>query len=278
MDGDGDLDLLISEWYGENRLEWWENPLPEGDPAKDPWIRHVIGAPRAHDIQVGDLDGDGAMEIVTRQQGAPGNEIVIWKRQDETWRNRTLVCPEGEGLAVGDLDGDGRDDIVIGGAWWRAPEDAMSGTWGMREFAEWHADAVVALADMNGDGRLDVVLTRSEGPYRLSWFETPADPLDGSWIEHLVDEDVDYAHSLAIADMNGDGMPDIVTAEMHQSERKRLLVYLNEDGGTSWTQHVVATTGMHKLCVADIGNSGKVSILGANWSGPYQPVEMWEQE
>ena len=41
MDGDGDADLLISEWYGEDRIEWWENPLPDGDPAKDPWKRHV---------------------------------------------------------------------------------------------------------------------------------------------------------------------------------------------------------------------------------------------
>ena len=31
----------------------------------------------------------------------------------------------------------------------------------------------------------------------------------------------------------------------------------------------------HKLCVAQIGPSGQWGILGANWSGGYQPVELW---
>ena len=49
MNGDGNLDILISEWYGGNRMEWYENPMSEGNPATDPWKRHIIGAPRAHE-------------------------------------------------------------------------------------------------------------------------------------------------------------------------------------------------------------------------------------
>ena len=74
---------------------------------------------------------------------------------------------------------------------------------------------------------------------------------------------------------DGDGRPDIATAEMHQSSRKRVLVYLNR--GAAWERQVVATTGSHKLCVADIGNTGRPDLIGANWSGPCQPVEMWQQ-
>ncbi|MGQ9514993.1 MAG: FG-GAP repeat domain-containing protein [Thermoproteota archaeon] len=77
--------------------------------------------------------------------------------------------------------------------------------------------------------------------------------------------------------MNGDGSPDIVTAEMHQSSRKRVMVYLNETDALKWRQQVVAVTGSHNICVADIGNDGKMDIVGANWSGKYQPVEMWRQ-
>ena len=36
MDGDGDLDLVIPEWYSKNRMEWYENPLPDGEPAAGP--------------------------------------------------------------------------------------------------------------------------------------------------------------------------------------------------------------------------------------------------
>jgi len=61
---------------------------------------------------------------------------------------------------------------------------------------------------------------------------------------------------------------------MHQSERRRVLVYVNEGRGLAWRREVVATNGCHGLCVADLGDAGKV-LVGANWSGSYQPVEMW---
>ena len=41
-----------------------------------------------------------------------------------------------------------------------------------------------------------------------------------------------------------------------------------------WRREVVSTKGCHGLCVADLGELGKV-LVGANWSGDYQPVEMW---
>ena len=278
MDGDGDLDLVIPEWYTLDRMEWYENPLPDGDPAAGPWTRHIIGNPRAHDFGVGDVDGDGRVEIVTRQQGKAGDQLVIWKRGDgESWRKRFIPCPRGEGLALADLDGDGRLDVVIGGRWYEPPEDILRDTWEEHVFAEWPPDAVVRVADMNKDGRRDVVLVRSEGPYRLSWFEAPPDPRSGGWTEHVVDDSVDFAHSLVVADMDNDGAPDIVVAEMHQSPRKRVMVYFNEGNATRWRQQVVATTGSHNLCVADIGNTGALDLVGANWSGDYQPVEMWQQ-
>ena len=278
MDGDGDADIFLSDWYTHNRLEWYENPLPNGDPATDPWKLHVIGAPRAHDIEVGDIDGDGEIEIVTRQQGEEGNQILVWKKNaDGEWKQRIIDCPTGEGLVLADLDGDGRLDIVIGGRWYEASGDIMRDPWENHLFAEWPPDAALQLADMNGNGRLDVVMARSEGMHGLSWFEAPADPRAGGWTEHVVDDSVDYAHSLAVCDMNGNGRPDIVTAEMHQSARKRVLVYLNQGDAVQWKRQVVATTGSHKLCVADVGNTGALDLIGANWSGEYQPVEMWRQ-
>ena len=153
----------------------------------------------------------------------------------------------------------------------------MQGPWQEHIFADWTPDAVVEIADMNRDGRLDVVLTRSEGHHKLSWFEAPPEPKSDNWTEHIVDDSVDFAHSLAVCDMNNDNELDIVTAEMHQSQRRRVMVYINEGNATKWQRQVIAETGSHNICVADIGNNGAVDIIGANWSGDYQPVEMWEQ-
>jgi hypothetical protein len=277
MDGDGDCDILISEWYTQSRLEWYENPLPDGDPARGPWRRHLLGSPRAHDICTGDVDGDGQMEIVTRSQGEEGGEIIIWKRAGgKAWSRGSLACPIGEGLALGDLSGRGRLDIVIGGRWYEAPEDALAGHWQEHVFADWPADATVRAADINGDGRMDVVLARSEGEHRLSWFETPPDPRSSGWPEHVVDSSVSAAHSLVVCDIDGDGQLDLITAEMHQSPTKRVMAYLAEPGGKAWTRAVISETGSHNLNVIRLADTGRLALVGANWSGEYQPLELWE--
>lgn len=141
-------------------------------------------------------------------------------------------------------------------------------------FAQWPVDAVVKVADMNANGLIDVVLTRSEGHHQLSWFENPGASRDGLWAEHVIDDEVDFAHSLVICDLNDDGRPDVVTAEMHQSARKRVLVYANQ-GEDRWERHVLAETGSHNICVADAAGPEHLAITGANWSGGYQPVELW---
>ena len=275
MDGDGDVDILISEWYTHNRLEWYENPRPSGDAATQPWKHHIIGPPRAHDIEVGDIDGDGRLEIVTRTQGADGDKFVVRKQEGSVWNQRVIPCPAGEGLAIGDVNNNGRLDVVIGGRWYEAPEDVLRGEWREHIFAAWPEDAVVQVADMNMDGRLDVVLTRSEGPHRISWFEVPPNPITDEWTEHLIGDSIDFAHSLVICDIDNDGHLDIVTAEMHQSHRKRVMVYRNAGDAITWEQQVIATTGSHKICVADTDGTGNLDIVGANWSGDYQPIEMW---
>jgi FG-GAP-like repeat len=278
MDGDGDLDIVISQWYDEARIEWYENPLPDGDPSRGLWRRHHIGDLRAHDLEIGDIDGDGELEIATRNQGPDGDHIVLWKRTGpEAWQHRVLPCPAGEGLALGDLDGDGRMELVVGGRWYDTIGDTLTSEWTEHAFADWPPDAVVKVADLSADGRLDVVLTRSEGHHRVSWFRSPGDPRQGLWEEHVVDDDLDYAHSLVIADLTGDGLPDIVTAEMHQSRRRRVLAYRNLGDG-SWDRHILAETGSHNMCVADVTGTGRPAIVGANWSGDYQPLEMWQIE
>ena len=76
VDGDGDQDVIISDWYLNNRIEWYENPGRVSRPVNDHWTLHVIGSPRAHDIEIGDLDGDGDLDVMTRQQGDAGNGDV----------------------------------------------------------------------------------------------------------------------------------------------------------------------------------------------------------
>ena len=114
----------------------------------------------------------------------------------------------------------------------------------------------------------------------MSWFEAPSDPRKENWSEHIIAEPVECViHGLAAADINGDGAIDVVSAEMHQgADPDEVAVYINRANGSSWTKQTISSRGSHFIRAADIGNDGDMDIIGANWSGSYQPIEMWENK
>ncbi len=274
VDGDGDLDVVIPDASG---LSWFENPRPGGDPRSATWIEHPIGAAGAnsHDVEVGDLEPDGDLDVVTRGKGGGGT--YFWRQTaPDAWRRITVSSGSGEGTALGDLDSDGDLDVAQNGFW---VEQVGPTSWTEHPIdAAWPADVGVAIADIDGNGSNDVVLAPSESAGRLSWYEA-IDPVAGPWIEHPIDPAVAYFHTFEVADMDRDGDLDLVTAEMHQSsDPDEVSVYFN-DAGTSWSRQVVATSGSHNVRVGDVGGDGDLDIFGANWNdgAPNSAVvEMWE--
>ena len=248
MDADRDNDIVISEYYGKKILEWYENPGPGKEMGA--WKLHEIGPPRAHDLEVADLDNDGAPDILARGQSGfgtnEGNRIVIlYQDNPDSWTSRTIECPHGESLATGDMDKDGWVDIVIGGKWYRNP-GAREGSWPENDFAAWQQDAIVRVADINGDGWLDAVLTEAETTGEIAWFESPGEDSGGAWTKHVIGEELEKGHSLAVGDLDGDGDMDVATAEMHQSvDPDFVLVFINQGGGQQWQRQEIGVTGSH---------------------------------
>ena len=275
LDGDGDLDIVMGGLF------WYENPRIQGGSAGT-WRSHEIAKHPTHDIELGDLDGDGLLDVVTRNQsefGAKaGNEIHLWyQRPGAPWLRKVLDCPHGEGIETYDLDSDGDLDVVIGGIWF---ENRLEMSWPAQPFGQWHSNATVQVGDINKDGRPDVVLSPSElkgSFHRLSWFESPPDPKRPDWIEHVIADRVECViHGLVVADVDGDGLLDVVSSEMHQGvDPDEVVVHLNRQNGAAWARQVISIRGSHCIQAADVGSDGDVDILGANWSGDYQPIELW---
>lgn len=113
MDGDSDLDVVVSCWYSQG-IFWCEQITP------DTWMPHTILPDTVWDypyrLGCADLDLDGDMDVY----GTMSNSHVIawlenvdgdaqsWLRHDMTW------CAYGRGLCSGDFNNDGRPDFAVG--------------------------------------------------------------------------------------------------------------------------------------------------------------------
>jgi hypothetical protein len=276
IDGDGDIDIVMGGLF------WYENPGGLQESPESLWKTHQIADHPTHDVELADINNDGRMDVVTRNQSdfgtLKGNTIHLWTNNgSEEWHEKVLECDHGEGLNVIDLDADGDADI-IGTGFWFENQDGIE--WKRHDITEWHASANLAVADFNGDNRLDIVLTPSELKeqyYKISWFEQPKDIIGGKWIEHaLVDSIECVIHGVAVGDFNADKSIDIAYSEMHQGvDPDEVVILLNQGEGASWEKVVLSEKGSHSIEVADIDGNGYPDIMGANWSGDYQPVELW---
>lgn len=273
VDNDGDLDIIIPK--NGVGLAWYENPRPSSNPATASWRMHKIDSEGGHDVEVGDIDGDGRLDVAVRDTA--GTRVFLQTSAD-SWEKIPIPTGGRGGTALADLDGDGDLDILQNGYWLEAPEDMVNESWQRHEIAAgWPNDVGVHAADVNGDGRLDVLLVAAERAGRLAWYEA-SDPKNGPWTEHVIEDDVSHIHTFETADVDRDGNLDVVTAEMEQSPRGRVTVYFNLGDGSEWRPQVVGRSGSHNLRVADIGNDGDIDIIGANHGnhGGPTPIEMWE--
>ena len=115
-----------------------------------------------------DLDGDGDIDIVTRQQGDAGDVVLVWV-QKTLWafEQRKIACPTGEGLAIADMDGDGDVDVVIGTRWYETPTDLLTGEWieHWRRVDNCSVENSILTARMTSStNRMSSVTTRTSSP------------------------------------------------------------------------------------------------------------------
>jgi hypothetical protein len=223
FNGDGWPDVLHKVYPGTNPYYLYLNP--KGESRR--WERSVAYGPSgpSENSVFADMDGDGQKELVS---GGDGYGIVYVKPDPTDASKPWIVHPVTEraqygahGIGAGDVNGDGKIDGLRGYGWWENPGDPKSTSWKFHPavFGRNGGGAQLEVYDVNGDGINDVVTSLEGHSYGLAWYEQKK---DGSFVEHLImDHDpamsngvvITEMHGLMAADVDGDGLKDIVTGK-----------------------------------------------------------------
>ncbi len=230
VDGDGRPDLLCNDpekkqiiWVrapGKGTTEWQSYVISEGS--------QIPGTHKyTHGLGFGDINGDGRPDVLIKDGWweAPADP----KQSNWTFHAAELSkdCSQ---MYVMDLDGDGDADILSAsahnyGIWWHEQTKDEQGNiaWKHHDiytmFSQTHG---LALADINGDGYADLITGKryfahnghdpgAFEPAVLYWFEYKPGK-NPSWIPHEIDNNSGVGLHLTIADINRDGLPDIIVA------------------------------------------------------------------
>lgn len=233
IDGDGQLEVLTMS--DKNNLRWYKVPA---DPTQ-PWIRHDIAASVHAGLAVGDIDGDGDLDIVRTD---------IW---------------------LENIKGDGT-------VWVEHPIGPSTPP--PKDFRPPYAFNATCsvVCDMNKDGKNDIVFTDSEIPGGQVWWMENVDGEGREWKRHEIyrrqqEPRRGAYHSLFVGDLDGDGDWDIFSCEMEAVRGEagpRFYIWENVDGyGEIWQEHVILdmNLGGHATVIGDITGSGTLDMFTKPW-------------
>ena len=296
--GDGWPDILMTA-----SRPIWMYVNPRGESRR--WDKYLVVPKITTEIVLlKDVDGDGQPELVYGGDGIlayakpdPANPTAPWTVHPISDRGKP---PNIHGLGVGDINGDGRPDVLEPAGWWEQPQpNGTAKTWTFHPQDFGSGGAEMGVYDVNGDGLNDVVTSLQAHGFGIAWFEQKRTP-DGtiSFVRHPImggdfssksagDVTFTEPHGMTFADLDGDGIPDMIVGKRYWSHEES---YLDPDpygpavlywyrtvrdktapGGARFIPELIhnrSGVGSH-LAAVDLNHDGAVDIITSTDRGTF---------
>jgi len=290
LNGDNRADVVVCEerWPGlepDGNIFWFQQPAN----SDDKWIRNRIATQYSiNNLDLKDMDGDGAIDLITSEHKGPDLELQLWSNNGEGSFTKQVLDTGKEshlGTQLADMDNDGDLDIISAGwdqyqylyLWRNEQVSAESHQWkhlssanGVIEVPNTGNQQTASLvADVDQDGAMDFFISERTAAPALTLFRYN----QGGWDRYIVeDEPLRIEAGSASYDIDGDGDLDIVFAGESRSNEVWWWEnpYPNLDPVKPWNRYTIKKSGAnkhHDQLFGDFNGDGKVELVFWNQGG-----------
>ena len=281
MDGDGKLDVVVANNITDS-IYVFSNTSASGAPSVAAPVRFINADAQTTRLIIGDVDGDGRPDMIT--VGFTSSLATVYYNKMSQgvlsfFYTNPIASFDGavwSDVALADMDGDGKPELIIAGAPFEVivyPNTSGYHTW---DFTSGFNTAPVIIPvndafrlgvnDMDGDGKPDIVSMGSLYS-TVSVLRNTSTPGAISTAPEVIFAD-SFNTDMAIADIDGNGKPDIVTSRAsgpNFSVLRNTSVSGTIDAGSFTILVVPDSNGLfHNLVAGDIDGDGKADLVACD--------------
>lgn len=223
FNNDGRLDLATDSWAND-QIE-----ILFGDPSsgfKTPGMFFKAGDHPYQRLRAADINQDGKADIITTNLEGDNTTILLGDGEGNFSEAKGSPFPCGDspfGLAIGDVSADGKPDLAI-------------------------INSPASTADRTGKNGLTVLYGDGSGKFTAM----KGSPYEAGKIPNRV----------AIGDVNGDGVNDIVVSD--NDDNKIYLFLMNKNKSVQTSSSITVGNHPKGIAIVDLNSDGKAEILICN--------------